>query len=341
MAIFVTLAAVVGLTFAFIEGHHEAATEAERDKPIKAPTRVETVAGENVVTLDAATQTNGAIALAPLPPISHRAEVVAYGSVLDIGELTDLQSAFTGAKAQLAKANAALTVARQEYARVKGLYAANQNASEKALQAAEGALRIEEANVQGAEAALNTAHAKVFQRWGRVISSWLTEGRVEFERLTLQKDLLIQITLAPDNARFIPASEAAVQTASGHLGTAKLISRAPRTNSQIQGRSFFYVIAANGELLPGMNITARLPMGDLAEGVAVPAAAVVWLDGKAWTYAQVQPNRFVRREVSTAQPMSDGWFQPNPFSRDQAFVIQNPQVLLSEEFRARITVGED
>ena len=91
MALFVTLAAVVGLTLAFIEGHHEAATEAERDKPSKAPTRVETVAGENVVTLDAATQTTGAIALAPLPSISHRAEVVAYGSVLDIGELTDLQ----------------------------------------------------------------------------------------------------------------------------------------------------------------------------------------------------------------------------------------------------------
>lgn len=338
----VAAGAVAGLVFAFIGGRKEVAAETEREKPVKAPTRVEVVNGENVVTPDSPARASSGVACAPLETISHRPQIAAYGTVIDLGELTDLRNAVANANAQRARASAALAVARKDYERVKGLFETNQNVSEKVVQAAEGALRTEEANALAAQAALDAAHATALQRWGAVVSTWLAQDAPEFERLRLQKNLLVQITLAPSQGAVAAPPEGIIQTAGGQFVPAKFISLALRTDPKIQGRSFFYVVAADGsDLLPGMNVTALLPAGEPVPGVVVPDSAVVWLQGKAWAYAQVKPNRFARREVSTGQPVKDGWVQSKEFSHGEAFVIRGPQVLLSEEFRAQISVGED
>lgn len=56
------------LIWAFLEGRKELAMEQERERPIKAPLRVSIVHGENVITLDAATQKISGIVTAPLAP---------------------------------------------------------------------------------------------------------------------------------------------------------------------------------------------------------------------------------------------------------------------------------
>ncbi len=342
IVILVAAGALAGLVFAFIEGRKEASAEAEREKPVKAPTRVEVVNGENIVTFDAATRTGSGVALGQLEAISHRPEIRAYGTVLDLGELTDLRNGIATAAAQLAKANAAVEVARKDYERVKGLFQTNQNVSEKVVQVAEGTLRTEEANAQAAHAALDATHATARQHWGAVVSTWLAEGAPEFERLRLQNDLLIQVTFAPSSSAMGAPAEATVQTASGRLVAAKFVSPALRTDPKIQGRSFFYVVSADdSDLLPGMNVTALLPAGEAASGFVVPTSAVVWLQGKSWAYAQVKPDKFARREVSTEQPVNGGWFQAKAFAADEVIVSKGPQVLLSEEFRAQISVGEE
>ncbi len=341
--IFVLVVAAVlgGLVFAFIEGRKESAAEAERERPVKAPRRVEVENGENVVTFDDATRANSGVVLGQLEAISHRQQLRAYGTVVEPGELTDLRNAIVTAKAQFAKTNATVEVARKDYERVKGLFQANQNVSEKVMQAAEGTLRAEEANAQVAQAALNAAQATARQRWGTIISAWLVENTPEYERLLRQDNLLIQVTLSPGQV-LAPPESAAVQTAEGGLIEAKIVSAALRTDPKIQGRSFLYIIpAAGGSLLPGMNVAALLPAGEAAPGALVPASAVVWLQGKAWAYAQIKPGRFARRVVSTEQPVQDGWVQPAAFSRSEAFVVRGAQVLLSEEFRAQISVGEE
>ena len=342
LLLLVAVGLVAGLIVAFIVGRKEAGNEAEREKPIKAPTRVKVVNGENVVTLDVATQTNSGVALAPLETIGHRHEIAAYGAVVDLQELTDLRNALETAKAQLNKSHAAREVASKEYERVKTLYEKNQNVSQKVVQAAEGTLQAEEANVQSAQAVLHAAQATASQHWGRVIADWLAQAAPEFEQLRSQTNLLVQVTLAPGQGGVTAPPTASVQTSEGQLIPARFISLAPRTDAKIQGKSFFYVIeAAGANLLPGMNVTALLPVGEPAQGVIVPASAVVWLQGKAWAYAELKPDEFVRREVSTEQPLSSGWFQTQGFSVGQQFVVKGPQVLLSEEFRAQISVGEE
>lgn len=338
----VAVVLVAGLIVAFIVGRKEAATEAEREKPIKAPTRVKVVNGENVVTLDAATQTNSGLALASLATSSRRPEIAAYGVVVDLQELTDLRNALETAQAQLRKGRAAREVARADYERVKALFEKKQNVSQKVVQAAAGTWQAEAANAQIAQAALHAAQATALQHWGGVIADWLAQAAPEFEQLRSQTNLLVQVTLAPGQGGMIAPSSASVQTAEGQPIPARFISLAPRTDAKIQGKSFFYVIEAVGaNLLPGMNVTALLPVGEPAQGVVVPASAVVWLQGQAWVYAELKPDEFVRREVSTEQPLPGGWFQSQGFSTGQLFVVKGPQVLLSEEFRAQISVGEE
>lgn len=332
---------VAALIFAFYAKHREAKAEEQADKPIKAATRVAMVNGENVVTLDEAARMSGGIALAPLQPIEHRPQISAYGVVMDLGELTDLRNTIAGAGAQLAKATAAQDVARKEYERARGLFDANQNVAEKTVQSAEGTWHTEEANVRAAKAALDASRATAQQRWGGVIAGWLAQGGTEFDRLGRQDDLLVQVTLSPSQADLSAPAEASIQAAGGKLVAAKLVSAASRTDPKIQGRSFFYLLPANGvNLLPGMNVVALLPTGEPESGVLVPASAVVWLQGKAWAYAQVPPDKFARREVSTEQPVKAGWVQPKTFSKGEPFVIRGPQILLSEEFRAQISVGD-
>lgn len=340
--VLVTIALIAGLIVAFIAGRGEAAKEAEREKPIKAPTRVEVVNGENVVTFDQATQAISGIELRALVAVQHRHEIPAYGVIVDLQELTDFRNALATGQAQLSKAQAARELASQEYERVKGLFEKNQNVSQKVVQTADGALRTEEANIQAAQAALQATQATLFQHWGGVFADWLAHAAPQFEQLRLQKSLLVQVTLAPGQANLAAPPTASVQTVEGKLIPATLVSLAPRTDPKIQGKSFFYIVAADGSnLLPGMNITALLPAGEPASGVVVPTSAVVWLQGKAWAYVQIKTDRFVRREVATDQPAPDGWFQPQGFSAAQSIVVKGPQVMRSEEFRAQISVGEE
>lgn len=336
----IAMAAVIGLVFAYRAGRKEVAAEATADQPLQAASRVARVNGETVVTLDPATRTASGIVLAPLATLRHRAEIPAYGTVVEPGGLTDLRHVLASAGAQLAKADAALTVARQEFDRVQGLFTANQNVSEKTVQAAAAALRSGEADGQAAQAALAAARATAQQQWGGVIADWLVQGGPEIERLRRQDDLLVQVTLAPSQSVTIAPPQASVQRADGQLVAAKLVSAAPRTDPRIQGRSFFYRVVADGAgLLPGMNVVLLLPVGEPAPGVLVPASAVVWLQGKPWIYAAAKPDRFVRREVSTAQPVAEGWVQPAGFSHGEPIVTHGAQLLLSEEFRAQISLG--
>ena len=76
--------------------------------------------------------------------------------------------------------------------------------------------------------------------------------------------------------------------------------------------------------------------GKTREGVLVPDAAVVWHGGKAWAYVKQGNDRFVRREVSTAQDLPGGWFNAEGFAAGEPVVVSGAQLLLSEELKYQI-----
>jgi hypothetical protein len=73
----------------------------------------------------------------------------------------------------------------------------------------------------------------------------------------------------------------------------------------------------------------------------VPDRAVVQWEGLAWTYIQRAPGRFARVRVPTDRPGTGGWIATSGLSAGDSVVVVGAQELLSEEFRAQVTVGDE
>ena len=339
----VVLAAITGLlVWGFIEGRKEGGMEAERERPVKPPSRVSEEGGESVVTLDRKTLERSGIQILPLVPVSHRSEIRAFGIVLQLQELFDLRASYAKAQAQAESARAAVEASGREHERLKLLNADNRNVSDKALQAATAAWRADEAALRAGKASLYALKASIRQRWGGVIAGWVTSDSPSFERLARQDDLLLQVTFPSDAQVGRVPQKITLQTAEGTpLTEARLISPSPATDPRIQGRSFFYLAPAGPRLLPGMNVLARLPVGPLLQGVTVPSSAVVWRQGKAWLYLEKGAGRFVRRALPTESPLRDSFFVARGLAPGDPVVVRGAQLLQSEEFRSQIRAGEE
>jgi hypothetical protein len=67
---------------------------------------------------------------------------------------------------------------------------------------------------------------------------------------------------------------------------------------------------------------------------------VVQWEGLAWVYVEQEPGKYLRTAVSTDRPVPGGWIISS-LKPGERVVIQGAEQLLSEEFRAGITVGEE
>jgi multidrug efflux pump subunit AcrA (membrane-fusion protein) len=286
----------------------------------------------NGVTLDVDTQSRLGIHLASLTRSSHRSEFGAPAVVLSAQDLIDLRNSYLNARAKADKGRLNMDASQREYDRIKALYQDNQNASQKSLQAAEVALRSNEVDLQSAEQELRLIEDTASQRWGDVVASWLEKGSPHFDLLLQQTEFLVQVTLPTDDRLSAP-QQATLEASQGQRVSAELVSRFPRVDSSIQGRSFLYLTRARDWLLPGVTLTARLPAGKALSGVTIPESAVVWWQGKAWAYVQTASDHFERREVPTDAAVPNGWFVANGFSGGEKVVVTGAQALLSAELR--------
>lgn len=328
------------LIWGFIEGRKELATEKERERPVKPPLRVSAVGGESVVTLDAGTQARSGIAVSPLSKARHREEVSGYGLVLDASELTALYNNLISTKAQIEKGEASLNASGREYERLKSLNA-DKNISDKALEGAEAVRRSDEAALYALKESIRTFEDSISQKWGKVVARWVIEGSAPFKRLSGLDELLVQVTLPHGMEINNPPALIHIQGAGSAGISARFISPAPRTDPRIQGIGLLYIASGKG-IVPGMSVTASLPVGkNEVSGVIIPDSALVWWQGKGWVYVQKDSSRFVRREVPSDAPVESGWFAEKGFTAGERVVVRGAQMLLSEEFRSEVQVGEE
>ena len=320
----------------------QVAEEKEDEEAIPAAARVVSKGGENLVMLNEAAQKQSGIAVAALAPIRHQEEIRALGTVVDLQELLDLAGRAAAAQADLAKARAGLAASSAEYERLKRLHQDQHNISDKVFQGAEAAWRSDQAQALSAERNWQSIESAARQQWGPVLAQAMFNSSPAFERLVRQQEFLILVTLSADLKLASAPATARVQSASGSLAPAALLSPSPRADPRIQGISFFYTAPAAGAgLLPGMDVSVLLPVGAEVSGVVMPASAVVWWEGKAWTYVENNPGQFARREVATGQPVEQGWFVGSGFAAGDKVTVQGAELLLSEEFRARFLSGEE
>lgn len=322
----------------------------ENERPAGRPSATPAAAEEHAVTIDLARQQRGGIVTEALEAVSLRQELRAYATVLEPAGLLALAGDFASAKARLQKARANLEASGQQYNRARALNAEGKNISDKALQAAEAAWQSDRIEASASEEALRVAQDAVRQQWGEVITGWLVQGATALGRLLRQEDLLVQISLPPDerinekinNLTSWPPTSAWVRTPRGVLLSVALVSPAPRADVRIQGMSYFYrASAGNKGLLPGMDVEAYLPAGPEARGFVIPLSAVLWRQGDAWVYVQTETVHFARRAISTANPVKGGFFVTEGFKAGERIVVRGAQSVMSEEFGSETRGAEE
>jgi hypothetical protein len=338
----------------------------KRDPPSRAEGRKSVRQDRTVIGLDLDTQKKSGITLAALRAVSHREERRAYGIACDLQglvslrrslidlrrNLIDLRNALAAAEARLEKTRVTLEVSSRQYERLKALYEDDRNVSEKSLQAGEGVwqsdradARAARASLQAAEGGLQTAEEAsqalkdaARQQWGDTLADWIWENPPAFGKLLRRENVLLQITL-PSGFSMEPAEIAWVQTPAGTRARAHFLSPSPRTDPRIQGMSFFYLDPAEAGILTGMNVVAYLPAGPEVSGFVIPYSAVVWRQGKAWVYLRINAEHFERRQISTENPVPEGYFVRKGFKSGNQIVVRGAQLLLSIEFFPRTQGG--
>ena len=337
IAIFLSLGAFPASGFIPVQKFAAAEPEATGKAGLSAPKPCE----GRVIRLDKVAQEKGGILAAPLKTIFHTPEIRAYGVVLSTESLADLRNRHAQAKAQLENAATRLGISQKEYERLKKLNADNRNVSDRELQAAEATYRTDKVNAHAAQEALVVLKGIFQAQWGEIITGWLWSGGPAFDRLLQQLEVLVQITLPRDASIDRMPETIDIRSLNDSLIKASFVSASPRTESRIQGLSYFYLASAATGMLPaGMTVTADLPAGPRMKGFFIPVSAVVWLHGDLWVYVQQDEQNFVRCKVSTGNPLENGYFVADDYTSADRIVIRGAQLILSEEFRSRIEGGD-
>ncbi len=295
--------------------------------------RVTSENGQVAIHLSQEEQQNLGLAEAPLQSARRGKQMTLPATVLAVGNLQTLVSAYEAASAQLQKAEIVANVSRQEYQRLKKLYGDKQNVSAKAVQAAEGVYQRNEVDFRLAQENLFLAAGSVRQGWGKTIAGWMVHHANSLRDVLHGDDVLVEMTMPMGEA--VPApSGIEFELPAGGRAYARFVSAFPRTDPRVQGASYLYIARLYPGLAPGLNLVARFGVGALCNGVIVPASAVVWLHGKAWAYIAAGADGFVRRRVTTDIPASGGWFMAQDFRPGASVVTQDAQQILAVELAA-------
>jgi hypothetical protein len=263
--------------------------------------------------------------------VTQSQDVTAYGVVLDPAPLAALD-------AELASARAAVAASRAEYERARLLHYEQQNVSLKDFETAR-------AKFQADQAQLNLQYQRLADEWGVKITAMSPAERAGLiDALTKRVAGIIRLSLPLGQSPSQEPKEAriAVLGYETHRLVTRSIWSAPTADSHLQGQGFLLEVEAQGfPLRPGTAVTGYLESpGTAKPGVVVPEAAVVRTGDRAWTYVQIAPSKFERRQLVVTSPAARGWFVTSGFAAGDRIVVTGAQTLLSEELKSQIQVKD-
>ena len=315
-----------------------------QEEEIETPNTAAVEGGRAIVRASAESQSASGIDTRPLAVGTSEASLEVHGQVMDLQPLAELRGRYLAAVAEARALRAGVTVAESEFRRMEALYQDDRNVSEQALRAAESRYRGELARLAAAEQSAASLRDALRGQWGATIAGWATDAdsRV-LQSLMDQRAFLVQLVLPYNLPRDRIQSGVSVAPAMARERqyAARYVAVSPLVDSALPGETYFYLVDGGG-LRAGMRVTARISLGGARlTGVVVPASAVVWYAGKAWTYVRTDPETFARHEVSTAQELDGGWFnatRDNGAGLDAGdhVVVSGAQLLLSEELKYQI-----
>jgi biotin carboxyl carrier protein len=145
-----------------------------------------------------------------------------------------------------------------------------------------------------------------------------------------------------DGEGHAPPARVFVHPAIGLSIGATLVGGAPLADEASRAPAFLYRADHTWSgARPGVLVRASWATGAPTRGVIVPTSGVVQWDGLTWAFVEVAPGQFSRRPVPADRPADRGWFATQGWAAGDRVVVRGAQALLSEEFRSRITVGDE
>jgi len=309
-------AIAAGLVALYLEQRGEAGREAEREAPIVAPSRVAFEDGGPVVTLDSAESRRLGLRLAVVGAASASAPLRLVGSVVDEPERTAaLRAPLAGRLAVAAGARWPSLGDRVEA----------------------GAELAQVSDARPLASPIGGVVTRVGARPGEIVA----DGQMLLEIVDRTSPA---VRVVWDPAAGAPARDITLEAPGGATRmAARLIGPAAEADPLTRHPTYLYRAArAWPGGTPGTPVTALAPSrAPSARGALVPDGAVVQWDGLAWAYRRREAGRYERVAVPTDHPVPGGWLAGRGLAVGDSVVTTGAQELLSEEFRARVSVGDE
>jgi hypothetical protein len=158
---------------------------------------------------------------------------------------------------------------------------------------------------------------------------------VDFRRVLIRLDVPVGQGAPPAEAEFVVLSPDA-ETRLAALTARRTGPAAVDAASQYAG--YYYEADGperDGTWRPGLFVQTQVsdPVGQPSEATVVPPAALLYHQGRALVYVQINPGRFERREVQVLGREGEAAYLGRGVRAGEEVVTQQAQVLLSEEFR--------
>jgi hypothetical protein len=335
---FIILALALGLLYMGRDEWHLFSTHDE-DEAAVAP-RVALDHGSVVVTVDAAAQKAAGFVVQPVAPAMWRDAVHGYALVLNPQPMMQWRSRWQAAHQEALTAAAQRQRADAELERVRALYQDDRNASLRALQTAETDARGAHGRAEAADSAVQALREEARAQWGAVMADALAEPEGGMAAPILKGDaVLLQVAGITPSEVFGRASTRLVVVSGQDQAkpAAHFVSAAPQADALLPGSTWLWTTTAHGLRLGSRIAVEAEGEGGTHPGFAIPETAVVWNEGQAWVYRQVDETRFARQAIDPSRPLpTGGYFEAGGFKQGDRLVLTGAQLLLSEEGRLQI-----
>ena len=282
------------------------------------------------VTISAAEIKASGIATAPLQATQYRATVEGIATVTDPQPLVALAAQLATSRAAVGAAQQQTVASAAQAKRLQALYRNNKFVSQRDEQAAVAAAAAAQAQEVSAIASDASTRAGARTEWGAELVAIASRGANAFADYVQGRRMLLAVAL-PIGTMAQPAATIAILQAGGREQNAALIGPSPRSDTGVQGPTFFYWTVAE-DLRSGQRLSALVPVGTKPiAGVIVPDDAVLWYAGASWVYVETPSGRFTRRQISTSARAVGGWFEVTGFHTGERVVVRGGELLLSQE----------
>jgi len=343
------------LVFYAKDEYEEATSEGEEGIASKSVVVTQNASDKGAATLilSIASQQQSGIQTEKLTAAQHQSTTASYGTVETIDSLVNLRASYLAALAEGNVTNATISNAKQNVKRLQLLNQDDKNVSDRVLQEAVATLNNEQARLAASSTLAKGIHDSLRQQWGATLANLAikTGANSELQPLLDSREVLLKVVLpfdvTPDKNSLLQIAQIGGQA---HLAKARFISDAPKADSTIQGKTYYYLASA-GNLRAGMRVIVRLNSQKKAtSGVIVPHEATVWFANQAWAYQKLasgkpDSDKFVRRLISTEIEIESaeisGWYNTTNLNAGDELVVKGAQLLLSEELKYQITNEND